>query len=479
MLAGGAGERLYPLTSEIAKPAVPFGGIYRIIDITLSNCLNSGLRRIYILTQHKALTLNRHIRQSWNILSPEVGEMIEVLPPTRRVSQDWYLGTADAVFQNARSIEADDPEGVLILAADHVYKMNYQRMCDWHREQGADVTVGTTLVTPLEAKRFGVVEADDESRIQGFEEKPQHGSPARSSCNPAMCRASMGIYVFSTRALLDALDADHASRNSAHDFGKDVLPRMVAEGRRVFAYDFLDENRKESPYWRDIGTLDAYFEANMDLVDPDPVFNLYDNSWPLRTYQPQYPPAKFVFSEQGRRMGVGVNSMVCAGCIVAGGRVMNSILSPGVRVDGYAEVEQAILFHGVHIGRHSRIRRAIVDTGVELPEHTEIGFDPAEDRRRGHFVTDSGVVVVHAGSPGVAGRGGAQTETRRQGTAQVRNTARERESLLVGRRETARENEVANPAASSRGLPVSHVAPQGHAAVDGDHLTGDIAVGFK
>ncbi len=261
MLAGGAGERLYPLTSEIAKPAVPFGGIYRIIDITLSNCLNSGLRRIYILTQHKALTLNRHIRQSWNILSPEVGEMIEVLPPTRRVSQDWYLGTADAVFQNARSIEADDPEGVLILAADHVYKMNYQRMFDWHREQGADVTVGTTPVTPLEAKRFGVVEADDESRIQGFEEKPQHGSPARSRCNPAMCSASMGIYVFSTRALLDALDADHASGKSAHDFGKDVLPRMVAEGRRVFAYDFLDENRKESPYWRDIGTLDAYFEA--------------------------------------------------------------------------------------------------------------------------------------------------------------------------------------------------------------------------
>ena len=479
MLAGGAGERLYPLTSEIAKPAVPFGGIYRIIDITLSNCLNSGLRRIYILTQHKALTLNRHIRQSWNILSPEVGEMIEVLPPTRRVSQDWYLGTADAVFQNARSIEADDPEGVLILAADHVYKMNYQRMCDWHREQGADVTVGTTLVTPLEAKRFGVVEADDESRIQGFEEKPQHGSPARSRCNPAMCSASMGIYVFSTRALLDALDADHASGKSAHDFGKDVLPRMVAEGRRVFAYDFLDENRKEAPYWRDIGTLDAYFEANMDLVDPDPVFNLYDDSWPLRTYQPQYPPAKFVFSEQGRRMGVGVNSMVCAGCVVTGGRVMNSILSPGVRVNGYAEVEQAILFPGVHVGRQSRIRRAIVDTGVRLPERTEIGFDPAEDRRRGHFVTDSGVVVVHAGSPGVAGRGGVQTETRPEGTAQVRNTARERESLLVGRRETARENEVANPAASSRGLPVSHVAPQGHAAVDGDHLTGDIAVGFK
>ena len=402
MLAGGAGERLYPLTSEIAKPAVPFGGIYRIIDITLSNCLNSGLRRIYILTQCKALTLNRHIRRAWNILSPEVGEMIEILPPTQRVSQDWYLGTADAVFQNARSIEAEDPVGTLILGADHVYKMNYQRMFDWHRERGADVTVGTTLVAPPEAKRFGVVEADEDLRIRGFEEKPRHDSAARSRSNPAMCSASMGIYLFSTSALLDALEADHGAVGSTHDFGKDVLPRMVAEGRRVFAYDFVDENRNDSPYWRDIGTLDAYFEANMDLVDPDPVFNLYDDSWPLRTYQPQCPPAKFVFSEHGRRMGVGVNSMVCAGCVVSGGRVMNSILSPGVRVNGYAEVEQAILFPGVQIGRHSRVRRAIVDSGVHLPDHSEIGFDSAEDRRRGHFVTESGVVVVHAGSPGVA-----------------------------------------------------------------------------
>ena len=479
MLAGGAGERLHPLTREIAKPAVPFGGIYRIIDITLSNCLNSGLRRIYILTQHKALTLNRHIRQSWNILSPEVGEMIEILAPTRRVSQDWYLGTADAVFQNARSIEADDPAGTLILAADHVYKMNYQRMFDWHRERGADVTVGTTLVSPLEAKRFGVVEADEDFRIRGFEEKPHHDSAARSRCNPALCSASMGIYLFSTRALLDELEADHASRGSSHDFGADVLPRMVAEGRRVFAYEFLDENRKESPYWRDIGTLDAYFEANMDLVDPDPVFNLYDNSWPLRTYQPQYPPAKFVFSEQGRRMGVGVNSMVCSGCVVSGGRVTNSILSPGVRVNGYAEVEQAILFPGVSIGRHSRLRRAIVDTGVQLPDHTEIGFDPAEDRRRGHFVTDSGVVVVHASSPGVAGRESLQTEARTQGTGQARSQAREQASVQAGGQETGSPNAVANPEDSPRHYPSRMSPPRRLAAVDGEHLSGDVAVGFK
>ena len=402
MLAGGAGERLHPLTSEIAKPAVPFGGIYRIIDITLSNCLNSGLRRIYILTQYKALTLNRHVRQAWNILSPEVGEMIEILPPTQRVSEDWYLGTADAVFQNARSIEADDPVGTLILAADRVYKMNYQRMFDWHRERGANVTVGTTLVTPGEAKRFGVVEADEDFRIRGFEEKPRHESPARSRSNAAMCSASMGIYLFSTRALLAALEVDHAAGNSTHDFGRDVIPRMVAEGERVFAYDFVDENRNESPYWRDIGTLDAYFEASMDLVGADPAFNLYEDAWPLRTYQPQYPPAKFVVSENGRRVGVGVNSMVCAGCVVSGARVTNSILSPGVRVNGYAEVEQAILFPGVTVGRHSRVRRAIVDTGVRLPDYTEIGLDSEEDRRRGHFVTESGVVIVHADLPGVA-----------------------------------------------------------------------------
>lgn len=401
MLAGGAGERLHPLTNEIAKPAVPFGGGYRIIDITLSNCINSGLRQIYILTQHKALTLNRHIRQAWNILSPEVGEIIEILPPTRRVSEHWYLGTADAVFQNARTIEISNPRSTLILAADHVYKMNYQAMFNWHLAHRADVTVATTQVTPAETKRFGVVEIGEDYRITGFEEKPQHGSPARSRFNAAMCSVSMGIYLFSTRVLLEALRQDHECASSSHDFGRDVLPRLVGEGQAVFAYDFVDENNRGSPYWRDIGTLDAYYEANMDLVSVAPVFNLYDEAWPLRTYQPQYPPAKFVFAEDGRRMGVGVNSMVCSGCIVSGGRVMNSILSAGVRVNSYSEIESSILFHDVNVGRHSRLRRVIVDTGIQLEERTEIGLDPEEDRRRGHFVTEAGVVVVHAKSPGV------------------------------------------------------------------------------
>ncbi len=401
MLAGGAGERLYPLTKNCAKPSVPFAGAYRIIDVTLSNCINSGLRQIYILTQHKALTLNRHIRQAWNILSPEMGEFVEIVPPTKRVSEDWYLGTADAVFQNAQSIEAEGSPYTLIVAADHVYKMNYEAMLDWHSSHAAEVTVGTTQVPPGEAARFGIVEIDAEFRIRSFEEKPSHGHPSRSQFNPEMCSASMGIYLFSTRVLLDALREDHSCESSSHDFGADVLPRLVESGRHVYALDLAGNGQKEAPYWRDVGTLDAYYEATMDLVSVSPEFNLYDEQWPLRTEQPMYPPAKFVFAEGGRRMGVGVNSMVCAGCIVSGGRVVNSVLSPGVRVNSHSEVESSILFRNVTVGRHSRIRRTIIDSRVQLPEHTEIGFDVEQERQKGHFVTESGIVVVHSGSPGV------------------------------------------------------------------------------
>ena len=401
MLAGGTGERLYPLTKDCAKPAVPFAGAYRIIDVTLSNCINSGLRQIYILTQHKALTLNRHIRRAWNILSPEMGEFVEIVPPTKRVSEDWYLGTADAVFQNAQSIEAEDPPYTLIVAADHVYKMNYQAMLDWHCSHEAEVTVGTTQVPPAEAARFGIVDIDPAVRIRRFEEKPSHDHPSRSQFNAEMCSASMGIYLFTTRVLLEALREDHSSESSSHDFGADVLPRLVASGRRVCALDLSGNSPREVPYWRDVGTLDAYYEATMDLVSVSPEFNLYDEQWPLRTEQPIYPPAKFVFAEGSRRMGVGVNSMVCARCIVSGGRVVNSVLSPGVRVNSHSEVESSILFRNVVVGPHSRIRRAIIDSRVHLPEGTEIGFDGEQDRRRGHFVTESGIVVVHSSSPGV------------------------------------------------------------------------------
>ncbi len=400
-LAGGVGERLFPLTKEVAKPAVPFGGIYRIIDITLSNCINSGLRKIYILTQYKAIMLNRHIRRTWNIVSPELGEFIEILPPTKRVSEDWYLGTANAVYQNSQSVAVEGLPYTLILSADHVYKMNYQRLLDWHTQHGADVTVATTQIAPSEARHFGIVDIDTDFRIRGFEEKPKHGEPCRSRFNAEMCSASMGIYLFDTRVLLEALEADNAREGSSHDFGKDVLPQMIAEGRKVYAYDFLDENRTDVRYWRDIGTLDAFYEANMDLVSITPIFNLYDERWPIRSAQWPYPPAKFVFAEEGRRMGVGVNSMVCAGCIVSGGRVVNSILSPGVRVNSYSEVEFSILFPHVNIGRHSRIRRAIIDGDLDIEEHTEIGFDPVADERAGHCVTESGIVIVHAGSPRV------------------------------------------------------------------------------
>ncbi len=393
LLAGGAGERLWPLTRERAKPAVPFGGIYRIIDITLSNCINSGLRKVYILTQYKALSLNRHLRAGWNILSPEMGDFIEILPPMKRVSENWYLGTADAVYQNLSSILEEDTPYTLILSADHVYKMNYAQMMAWHHKKRADVTLATIQVPPPEAPRFGITAIDADCRIVGFEEKPRHGQPQPSRFNPAMCSASMGVYLFSTPVLAEALRRDADDPNSSHDFGHDILP-WLAQKARVIAYDFIDENKKEVHYWRDIGTLDAYYDAHLDLVSVSPVFNLYDTTWPIRTFMEQYPPAKFVFADEGRRMGLAVDSIVSHGCIVSGGRVISSVLSPGVRINSFCEVEQSILLSHVVVGRHSRIRRAIIDRDVKIPEHAEIGFDLERDRANGFVVTDSGIVVV-------------------------------------------------------------------------------------
>ena len=393
LLAGGAGERLYPLTRDIAKPAVPFGGVYRIIDFTLSNCINSDVRRIFILTQYKSLELTRHVRDGWNILSPELGEYIEVLSPMKRVHEDWYQGTADAVFQNFRSIEAERPAQTLILAGDHIYKMNYGEMLDWHRSHKADVTVATIQASPLEAPRFGVVEIAAGWRVVGFEEKPQHGNPRPSAFNPAMISASMGIYIFETRVLLELLHADAEDPASTHDFGRDVLPRNL-DRVRVVAYDFKDLNAEHSRYWRDVGTLDAYYEANMDLVDIVPEFNLYDARWPIRTNATPRPPAKFVFAQEGRRMGVAVDSVVSGGCIISGGRVLHSVLCPGVRVNSYCEVDYSILLPDAEIGRNSRVRRAIVDTGVKVPESSVIGFDAEADRAKGYHVTETGIVVV-------------------------------------------------------------------------------------
>jgi len=390
LLAGGQGERLWPLTRDRAKPAVPFGALYRIIDITLSNCINSDLRRVFVLTQYKALSLNRHIRAGW---SPIVGlgEYIEVLTPQMRVSKEWYQGTADAVYQNIYSIGSERSKYVFILSGDHIYKMNYSRMLRQHVDSGAEITVATIEIPGQEAARqFGVIETDKDWRIVGFEEKP--AEPKHSPHHAGYCNASMGIYIFNTQLLIPVLLADSEDPKSSHDFGKDILPRIINK-HRVFAYNFVDENRKEEAlYWRDVGTLDAYYEANMDLVSVSPVFNLYDQEWPLRTWQHQWPPAKFVFADP-ERMGAALDSIVAGGSIISGGRVRRSVVGYNARVNSYCEISDSILYNHVDIGRHSRIRRAIIDRHVSLPEGTEIGYDTEADRRRFH-VTDSGIVVV-------------------------------------------------------------------------------------
>jgi len=394
VLAGGIGERLSPLTRERAKPAVYFGGPYRIIDFVLSNCVNSGLRHVFIATQYKSLSLNRHIRQAWSVVSEELGEFIEILPPQKRVSDDWYLGTADAVFQNLYSIEREAPRFVVVLAGDHVYKMDYQKMVRHHMDCGAGLTIAGIEVPRHEASRFGVLQVDEDMQVVGFQEKP--ADPAPIPDTPDMSLASMGIYVFDTDVLIGALQADRR-HDTSHDFGRDVIPTLVADRRvPVFTYPFYDENKKAAKYWRDIGTLDAFYEANMDLVRVAPEFNMYDESWPMRTHQPQAPPAKFVFAEEGRRCGQALDSIVSAGCIISGSRIVGSILSPNVRVHSFCTIEHSLLMPGVKVNRHAHIRRAIIDRDVEIPRGAAIGFDPAEDRRR-HTVSDEGVVVVTVG----------------------------------------------------------------------------------
>jgi glucose-1-phosphate adenylyltransferase len=395
ILAGGRGERLHPLTADRAKPAVPFGGKYRIIDFTLSNCVNSGLRNMIVLIQYKSHSLDRHIRRGWTVFNPELGEYIFSLPPQQRISQDWYRGTADAVYQNWFIVEDKQPEFVLILAGDHIYKMNYKEMHSFLQQKQADVVVGAIEYPLAEASNFGVMTVDGNAGITRWDEKPAHPTPMPNDPDRALC--SMGIYLFRTSILHEHLRAN-AERDSAHDFGKDIIPSMIGS-RRVFAYNFRDENRKAVKYWRDVGTLDAYWEANMDLVSVDPLFNLYDQNWPIRTYQGQYPPAKFVFAEEhgaGGRVGIALDSIVSSGCIISGGRVQNSVLSANVRVNDHAEVFQSIIMENVVIGEHCRIRKAIIDKGVTIPPKTEIGHDPEADRKR-FTVTESGIVAISKG----------------------------------------------------------------------------------
>ena len=394
ILAGGKGVRLEPLTRDRAKPAVPFGGVYRIIDFTLSNCINSGLRRMLVFTQYKAASLDRHIQMGWRFLCRELDEFIDILPPQQRIDEHWYQGTADAVYQNIYSIERSDPDYIVILSGDHIYKMDYSELLRDHMHAEADVTIGCIPVPLSEADQFGIMRIDSHHRVIDFLEKPKVADPMPD--DPTRCLASMGIYVFNASFLYEQLCRDATQPDSQHDFGKNIIPGLL-NSHVVRAYPFHDKNTGNSRYWRDVGTLDAYYEANMDLVAVHPELNLYDETWPIRTYQHQSPPPKFVFADTGGpapRVGHALDSMVCSGCIISGGLVRRSVLSPNVRVNSWASVENSILFDGVDIGRHSRIRRAIIDKGVHIPERTEIGYDLEHDRARGFTVTESGIVVI-------------------------------------------------------------------------------------
>ena len=395
ILAGGKGERLHPLTIHRAKPAVPFGGIYRIVDFTLSNCINSGIRKIAVLTQYKSMSLDKHLRLGWNFFSGELNEYIISVPPQQRVGVKWYQGTADAIYQNIYMIEKDAPDHLLILAGDHIYKMDYSEMFRFHKEKQADATVAAIEMPRRSAASFGVLEVDDDCRIIGFEEKPPEPKPIPG--RPDLAFASMGVYLFNTRTVIEHLKSD-ALQETAHDFGKNIIPQMLKTAR-LCAYNFKDENKKEAKYWRDVGTIDAYWEANRDLVSVDPLLNLYDKAWPIRTYQAQNPSAKFVFAQEtkGGRLGIALDSIVAPGCIVSGGRVQNSVLSPNVRVNSYSEVLDSILMENVDIGRHCRIRRAIIDKDVKIPPGAEIGYDLDEDKKLYH-VTPSGIVVIPKGT---------------------------------------------------------------------------------
>lgn len=392
VLAGGKGSRLEPLTRDRAKPAVPFGGIYRIIDFTLSNCLNSGIRKILVLTQYKAMSLARHVTNGWrHLLCRELGEFIDVVPPQQRIDEQWYQGTADAVYQNIYTLEQERPKYVVILAGDHIYKMDYSKMVAYHEEMGADLTIGALRVTPQEAREFGVMQIDESRRIIGFEEKVPN--PKTIPGDPEHCLASMGIYVFNAPFLFDQLCQDATLPESAHDFGRNIIPSII-KTHKVMAFPFHDENSKQDAYWKDVGTLDAYYEANIELTAVDPLLNLYDYHWPVRTDQPNLPPPKFVFDENSGRRGEAHDSIVAAGTIIAGGHVTRSIIGPKSRVEERAEVTESILFSGVHIGKGAIIRRAIIDKNVFIPDGAQVGVDHDADRRRGFEVTEKGIVVI-------------------------------------------------------------------------------------
>ena len=413
VLAGGKGSRLEPLTRDRAKPAVPFGGAWRIIDFALSNCLNSGLRKILVLTQYKARSLDRHINRGWrNFFNSDLGEFIDIVPPQQRIDEQWYQGTADAVYQNIYALEKEKPQYVAILAGDHIYKMNYRQMLQHHIDNDADLTIGALPVSPTEATEFGVMQVNEQNWLTGFEEKPANPKPMPG--NPDVCLASMGIYIFSTRVLYELLCRDANLPNSAHDFGKNIIPSMIGS-HRVLAYPFQCLNEKKQAYWRDVGTLDAYYQANMDLVQVEPQLNVYKNDWPIRTWQPNLPPPKFVFGSTPQRLtppleasqtpipaaqpmiGCALDSIVCPGSIISGAVVERSVIGSSVVMKENAVVRDSILLDGVVVGKRATIRKAIIDKQVVIPDNARIGCNLAEDQQRGFTITNDGVVVIAKG----------------------------------------------------------------------------------
>jgi len=388
ILAGGRGERLDPLTRDRTKPAVPFGGIYRIIDFTLSNCINSGLRWIYVLTQYKSFSLQKHLLSGWDICSDQLGEFIDVIPAQQRLSADWYKGTADAIYQNIYAIQDHDPDLILILSGDHVYKMDYREMIRFHKDKGADVTVACVSMPKNTSSQFGVIEVDKKSHVRGFQEKPD--KPKTIPGDPKKIYASMGIYLFNRGALLKELDIDAKSKTSENDFGKNVIPQMLKNRKKVFVFNFVD-NKNKPKYWRDIGTRDAYYRSNMDLLKKSSGFDLFTKTWPVRTYHEQYPPIKIASTRSGT--GSLVDSMVAGGCVIEGGHVKNSVLSSNVKIGNKAEVVNSVIMEGVTIGDNAKVRNAIIDKEVTVPAGSRVGYDLNRDKKK-FVLTTSGIVIV-------------------------------------------------------------------------------------
>ena len=400
ILAGGEGKRLYPLTKDRAKPAVPFGGRYRIIDFVLNNFINSGFFKIKVLTQYKSDSLNKHITRGW-ALSPFLNQYVDLAPAQMRTGSDWYLGTADAIYQNIFHITDENPDYVCIFGGDHIYKMDVSQMLDFHKEKNADLSISAIPIPIEEAHEFGIIEVDDDWKLINFVEKPKE-KPKSIPGNPNMCLASMGNYIFNKDVLLDALYRDEQIKESSHDFGKNVIPMLLSEGKRIYIYNFNDNSfpgmtDTERGYWRDVGSIDAYWQANMDLLAYDPELNMYSQDWPIRTFNYNYPPAKFIW-EEGERVGMATNSMVSEGCVVSGAGLSRCVLSPKVKVNSYSQISESILMENVEIGRYSKIKKAIIDKNVVVPPNSRIGFNREEDERRGFHVFPGGITVVPKGA---------------------------------------------------------------------------------